>query len=77
MIEKHSRYFVLILNIFLGFPGGKESACNEEDDLQSLSWEDLLKEGITTHSSILAWITPWPEEPGKLQFIGSHRVGHN
>ena len=35
-----------------------------------------LEEGIATHSSILAWRTPWTEEPGGLQSIG-HRVGHN
>ena len=32
---------------------------------------------MTTHSSILAWRTPWTEEPGGLQFIGSQRLGHN
>ena len=29
------------------------------------------------HSSILAWKIPWMEEPGGLQSMGSHRVGHN
>ena len=33
--------------------------------------------GHATHSSILAWSIPWTEEPGELQFIGSHRVGHD
>ena len=32
-------------------------------------------EGITTHSSILAWESPWTEEPGGLQSLGSQRVG--
>ena len=32
----------------------------------SLDWEDPLKEGMATHSSILAWKIPWTEEPGKL-----------
>ena len=32
---------------------------------------------MATHSSILAWETPWTEEPGQLQFMGSQRVGHN
>ena len=40
-------------------------------------WEDLLEEGTTTHSSILVWRIPWTEEPGGLQSIGSHRVGHH
>ena len=33
--------------------------------------------GHGTHSSILAWRIPWTEEPGRLQSIGSQRVGHN
>ena len=37
-------------------------------------WEDPLEEGTATHSNILAWRIPWPEEPGGLQSIGSHRV---
>jgi len=37
----------------------------------------ILEEGMTTHSSILAWRIPWTEEPGGLQFTGSQRVGHN
>ena len=36
----------------------------------SLGWEDLLEEGMATHSSILAWRIPWTEEPGGLQCIG-------
>jgi len=32
---------------------------------------------MATHSNILAWRLPWPEEPGGLQFMGSQRVGHN
>ena len=32
---------------------------------------------MATHSSPLAWRTPWTEEPGGLQSMGSHRVGHN
>ena len=40
-------------------------------------WEDSLKEGMATHSSILAWRIPWTEEPGRLQPIASQRVGHD
>ena len=39
--------------------------------------EDPLKEGRATQSSILAWKIPWTEEPGRLQFMGSQRVGHD
>ena len=38
---------------------------------------DSLQEGMATYSSILAWRTPWTEEPGGLQSIGSQRVGHD
>ena len=41
-----------------------------EMEFRSLSQEDLLEEGMATHSSILAWRIPWTEEPGKLQSMG-------
>jgi len=44
---------------------------------QSLGWDDLLEEGMETHSSILAWRTPWTEEPGRLQSMGLQRIGYN
>ena len=46
--------------------------------VQSLDFEDPLEQGKATHvASILAWRTPWTEEPGGLQFIGLHRVQHD
>ena len=42
-----------------------------------LGWEDSLQKGMATHSSILAWRIPWPEEPGGLQSMGSERVEHD
>ena len=36
-----------------------------------------LKEGMATHSSILAWRIPWTEEPGGLRSVGLQRVGHD
>ena len=48
-----------------------------EMQVQSLSWEDSLEKGVATHSSILAWRIPWTEKPGRLQSMGSHRVGHD
>ena len=39
--------------------------------------EDLLEEGMTTHSSILAWRIPGTGESGGLPSLGSHRVGHD
>ena len=38
--------------------------------VRSLGWEDPLEKKMATHSSILAWRTPWTEEPGRLQSIG-------
>ena len=37
----------------------------------------LISSRMATHSGTLAWKIPWAEEPGKLQSMGSHRVGHN
>ena len=43
----------------------------------SLGGEDPLEEEMATHSNILAWGIPWTEEPGRLWFMGSQRVGHD
>ena len=62
------------------FPGGSEvkaSACNAGGLGSSLGQEDPLEKEMATHSSILAWIIPWTEEPGGLQSMGSQRVGHD
>ena len=48
-----------------------------ETQVQSLGGEDTLEKEMATHSSILAWKTPWIEEPGGLQSMGSQRVGHD
>ena len=44
---------------------------------RSLGWEDPLEKEMATHSSILAWKIPWTEECGRLQSMGSKRVGHD
>ena len=49
----------------------------QETWVQSLGWEDPLEKGMAAHSSILAWRIPWMEEPGRLQFMGSQRVGQD
>ena len=43
----------------------------------TLLQEGPLEEGMATHFSSLAWRIPWIEETGKLQSMGSQRVGHN
>ena len=45
--------------------------------VQSLGWEDPLEKEMATPSSTLAWKIPWTEEPGRLQPMGSQRVGHD
>ena len=49
----------------------------QETQLRSLGQEDPLEKEMATHSSILAWRIPWTEEPGRLQSLGSQRVGHD
>ena len=41
---------------------------------QTMGRESPLEEGMATHSSILAWRTPWTEEPGGLQSMGLQRI---
>ena len=49
----------------------------QETPVQSLSQEDLLEKEMATHSSTLAWKILWKEKPGRLQSMGSQRVGHD
>ena len=49
----------------------------QETWVQSLGREDPLEKEMATHSSILAWKIPWAEEAGRLQSMGSRRVGHD
>ena len=49
----------------------------QETQIQSLVWGNPLEKGMVTCSSVLAWRSPWTEEPGGLQSMGSQRVGHN
>ena len=44
---------------------------------ETLGREDPLEKEMATHSSTLAWKMPWMEEHGRLQSMGSQRVGHN
>ena len=49
----------------------------QETRVQSLGWEDPLEKEMATHSNILAWRITWMGEPGRLQSMGSKRVGHD
>ena len=48
-----------------------------ETRVRSLGQEDPLEKEMATLSSILAWRIPWREEPGRLQSMGSQKVGHD
>ena len=59
-----------------GFPGGlavKNLPAKQEMQVGSLSGKDPLEKEMATYSSILAWETPWTEEPGGLQSMGSQK----
>ena len=55
----------------------KNPPAMQETWVRALGGEAPLEEGMATHSSILAWKMPWTEEPSRLQFMGSQRVGHD
>ena len=48
----------------------------QETQVRSLGRADPLDKETATHSSILSWKIPWPEEPGGLQSMGLQKVGH-
>ena len=49
----------------------------QETGLRSLDWEDLLEKEMAIHPRTIAWKIPWTEKPGRLQSMGSQRVGHD
>ena len=55
----------------------KECLSMQETQVQSMDQKDPLEKEMATHSSILAWRIPWTGEPGRLQSVGSQRVGHD
>ena len=55
----------------------KRLSTMQETWVRSLGWENPLEKEMATHSSTIAWKIPWTEEPGRLQSMGSQRVGHD
>ena len=55
----------------------KRLSTMQETRVQSLGQEDPLEKEMATHSRTLAWKIPWMEKPGRLQSVGSQRVGHD
>ena len=66
--------------MYTRIPGGsvvKNPPARHETQVRALGQEDALEKEMATHSSILAWEIPRTEEHGRLQSIGSQKVGHN
>ena len=72
---------VFICSIFGGLPGSSVVVKNLPSNAGDVGSMPGLRrspgEGNSNHSSILAWEMLWREEPGGLQSMGSHRVGHD
>ena len=67
-------------HVTVGFPwwsNGKEFICKEGDPSLIPNQKNTLEKGMTTHFSILAWTTPWTEDPGRLQSVWLQKVGHD
>ena len=58
-------------------PMVKRLSAMRETRVRSLGREDPLDKEMAAHSSTPAWKTPWTEEPGRLQSMGSLRVGYD
>ena len=75
--NRHRKEFLVLMSfrIWPGripFPGGSDGKCGRPGLGRLIpGWEDLLEDGLATHSSIPAWRIPWTEEPGGLQSMRS------
>ena len=77
-------HFCILTDPNIGFPGGAavknlpvETEEMQETKFRSLGRKDPLEDKMATHSSILAWIISWTEEPGGLQSIGHKELDTN
>ena len=75
--EPPGKHYINNKQVFLVAQIGKRLPPMRETRVWPLGWEDPLEKEMTTHSSTLAWIIPWMEEHGRLQSMGSQRVGHD
>ena len=60
-------------NIFYGLNSRLETGEERINELEEMS----IETSMAPHSSTLAWKLPWTEEPGRLQSMGSLRLGHD
>ena len=76
-------YWMIVIIMSEGSPGGsavKNSPVVQEPQelwVRFLGQEDPLEREKATHSGTLAWKIPWMKKPGRLQSMGSQRVGHD
>ena len=64
-------------SVFIPIPKkGNAKECSNYHTLALISYASMEKK-MATHSSVLTWRIPWTEKPGRLQSVGSHRVGHD
>ena len=68
---------VYIFSPFICQEAVKHLSTMRETWVRALGWEDPLEREMAIHSSTIAWKIPWTEEPGRLQSMGSQRVGHD
>ena len=76
-IYTYSATFVCVYRTSLVAQTAKRLSTMWETRVQSLGWEDPLEKELAIHSGTVAWKIPWTEEPGRLQSMGSQRVGHD
>ena len=65
-----------MLSVYVIVQTIKNPSTVQETWIRFLGQKDPLEKGMATHFSIIAWRIPWTEEPGRLQPIGSQKVGH-
>ena len=70
-------FMSMLMNLTINLFPVKNLPATQEPLVRSLSQEDPLEKEMASHSSILAWRILWIEEPGRPQYMGSQRVGHD
>ena len=68
-------YFIILTSLVAQMV--KHLSTMRETRVRALGWEDPLEKEMAIHSSTIAWKILWTEEPGRLQFMGSQRVGQD
>ena len=85
LFEPYSNLYIILAPTAYLYGSSSSSVVNkvpamqelQEIWVQSLGWEDPMEKEMAIYSGILAWRTPWTEEPGGLQSIESLRIRHD